>query len=94
MNGTAGIPWFKELDYPMIRSLFADGEEFPETFDEWLDQAEQKERSYRQRGWEVFRVGIEAEKFSIWCKRENLPLNAAARRRFAAVMAGRMSRSS
>jgi hypothetical protein len=93
MKGISGIPWYTEEDYPKLLSLFEDGKDLPEAFHDWEEQAEGTEQSYRQRGFQVFRVPLEPAKFSAWCKREGLRLNAASRKRFAAVTAGKMARA-
>lgn len=93
MRGTAGIPWYAEEDYPKLLLRFEDAGKLPRTFDDWVAGAEKTEESYRLRGYQVSRVPLEPASFSTWCRRGGLRLNAKARKRFAAVMAGRMAKA-
>jgi ribosomal protein S19E (S16A) len=43
-NSAMGIPWYRREDYPRIRKIMAEGERFPEAYDDWLHRAEAVER--------------------------------------------------
>lgn len=79
VRGKAGIAWYEEKDYAELRSLFADGAEFPDSYDEWLAGAEEDERLATLRGLEIVRVVIEPAPFAAWCKLKKIRPDAKAR---------------
>jgi hypothetical protein len=82
-TGKAGMAWYKEEDYPKLRALFVDGDEFPEFYDEWLDSAEEDEQRAIARGVELVRIAVEPDAFSAWCKLKELCPDAATRKKYA-----------
>ncbi len=77
------MPWYREKDYPKLRSLFVDGVEFPESYDEWVDRAAKAEHLWTVRGVEVVRIEVEQCAFSAWCKLKKIRPDAKARQRYA-----------
>jgi len=82
-----GIPWYRREDYPRIRKIMADGERFPEAYEDWLHRAEAVERRIAASGVPAIRAMIDPEQFLIWCKIRASKCDSQARGRFAAEKA-------
>jgi hypothetical protein len=78
-----GIPWYRDEDFPELRSMFADGALLHETFAAWLAAATATERRLRTRWTDTVRVEIRPAEFRAWCATRGLALTASARGEFA-----------
>ena len=79
-----GIAWYKSDDYETLRRLFADGENLPTTYGEWLKNAKRVVNQLRRDGQAFEKVYIGPETFPAWCAARGLDLDANARTRFSA----------
>ena len=82
-----GIGWYREEDYEALRALFADGDLLPDTFDEWLAEAERVEQSVRLNGNEPVRAEIDPVEFPRWCHERALNVDAHSRVAFSTEVA-------
>lgn len=78
-----GIAWYRETDYPILQSMFEDGQVLPANYQEWLVKAQAAEDQVRRAGQIVERVFIEPVSFPRWCESHGLSMDAKARTRFA-----------
>jgi hypothetical protein len=78
-----GIPWYSPDDYPAIRKVMADGDNFPKLFAEWKVRAEAVERQLNARCALVVRAMITPEQFRIWCNIRAIKCDSSSRGRFA-----------
>jgi hypothetical protein len=79
-----GIAWYKGEDYETLKRLFVDGDNLPETYEEWLNSAERLVNQLRRDGLAFQKVYIDPDTFPAWCAAKGLDLNATARTRFSA----------
>jgi len=86
-----GIAWYKKEDYETLKRLFADGDNLPTTYDDWLNTAERLLKQLRRDGQAFQKVYIDPDTFPSWCAARGLEMNAEARTRFSAESA-RVSR--
>ena len=82
-----GITWYKREDYEKLKSLFVDGRILPESYDDWLQSAEEVVNGFRAQGQAFKKVYIDPNTFPVWCASKGLEINANARSRFSAEQA-------
>lgn len=89
---TVGLPWYSSATYARATALMEDRVEFPPAFEAWRREAEPRLRRLERDGAVVYRVIIDPEEFTSWCRRQGVVPNAAARERFAEIAARRLFR--
>jgi len=70
---------YRARDYRNLPLLSADGAELPESYQGWLDAAEQQGWPASARGLEILRIVTEPAAFSAWCKLKKISPDAKAR---------------
>jgi hypothetical protein len=83
-----GVAWYKKEDYETLKRLFTDGENLPETYDEWLKKAEGRLDEFRRNGQAFQKVYIDPDTFPAWCASRGIDIDAKARTRFSAEGVG------
>ena len=78
---------FSAGHWPGILELFADGESFFQTFEEWRAVYLHALSRLRHDGYQVFVVDFDFEEFCKWCKKRCIEPDAMARAEYAAVKA-------
>jgi hypothetical protein len=84
---TVAIVWYRETDWPRLRTLFADKDELPDTYAEWLATAEALLASLKRSGINGAKVRLDPETFSAWCAAQGLAPDAQARSRYVGEVA-------
>lgn len=82
-----GMVWYLAENYDACRRIMADGDQLPNTFDEWRMKTEAKEEEYRSEGHVIVRAYIDPETFPDWCRARALKVEAKARMLFASSVA-------
>tara|TARA_R110001606_G_scaffold399306_1_gene584294 strand:- start:23790 stop:24272 length:483 start_codon:yes stop_codon:yes gene_type:complete len=80
---TAGMAWFKRENYLRLLEIFEDSENLHDTYDEWLESAEQVRRTLKGKGVRVTCVDIDPDEFPKWCAENGFKLNGKARSEYA-----------
>ena len=88
-----GIPWYRREDYQRLIEIFEDGEAFSNSFDGWLEAAEQFERNAKKNGIVPVRALIDPDEFPVWCRANNLRVDGEGRKRFASETAHQIARA-
>ncbi len=88
----AALAWYSETDYEDLLEMMADGEDLPNTYQEWLDLSLAIEKELLKEGYPVTRIMIQPKQFASWCRIHGLKPNAKARAEFAAKQAMRKAR--
>jgi len=86
MNSTvraAGLCWYNRKSYARIRAVMSDADVLPDTYSQWLKQAEAGEKRLAAQGWIIHRIDLDPDTFLAWCTIRNVDANADARIRFA-----------
>jgi hypothetical protein len=78
-----GIAWYHKQDYDKLRSLFVDGSNLPDSYDEWLSKAQALFDRMKREGHAVEKVYIDPKTFPGWCAVRGMDLDSKARVRFA-----------
>jgi hypothetical protein len=81
---TVGISWYRREHYDELRRLFADGRQLPETFDQWLSDANEGVARIEQMGGVALKAPLDLFDFPRWCKARRLECNFRARQQFVA----------
>lgn len=85
----AGLAWYKREDYSRIIQIMSDRHLLPNDFDIWLRKAEKGANELRAQGYTVVKVYVQPDEFLVWCKSVGLDVNATARIKYAAFIAGK-----
>ena len=80
-----GIAWYRPEDWQRLREISSDRADLEDTYEEWLDQAEDKFRKIRNAGMDVTKIFVNLDELKSWCEENNLDINADSRSNFAAV---------
>lgn len=86
-NRGIALAAYSEADYEDILEMMDDGEDLPDTYQDWLDLSLETEQELLKQGYPVTRIMIQPEKFDSWCRINGLRPNAEARAEFAATQA-------
>ena len=89
---TVALPCYAETDYEDILETMADGEDLPNTYQEWLGLSLATEQELLKEGYPVVRIMIQPKLFESWCVIHGLKPNAKGRAEFAAKQALRKAR--
>jgi len=81
-----GIAWYRESDWPRVKSLFPDADDLHDTHAEWLQSAESLVRHLGQSGVVVKRYAIDLDRFIVWCSEREMAPDAEARSAYVAEM--------
>ncbi|MGI8981274.1 MAG: hypothetical protein ACR2FY_18770 [Pirellulaceae bacterium] len=82
-----GVAWYTPESYPLCRAVMLDGNEFPETYEEWLRRALQLEQATEQNGQLFVRAMIDPQQFPAWCTAHGHRPDRQGRIEFANVQA-------
>ena len=88
-----GVPWFRAENYDEARARMSDAAQLPETFEEWLSRAEERERNFHRTGVTVERVYVDDDRFIEFCGNSDQPLNSGARQKFAMTKVARSTKA-
>lgn len=62
--------WYKKEHWDQLKALFADGDQLPRTYDDWLKRAEEMKATVQAQGDAVIKVYIDPETFPEWCEKK------------------------
>src|SRR5690348_1955772 len=87
-----GIAWYRAEDYDRLKAMFVDGDELPDTYEEWLKKAREVVGVMTLDRQPVEKIWIDPIAFPKWCSEHGQKLDASARTRYAAEAARAISR--
>lgn len=88
LRSAHGIAWYRPETYERCLAIFQDADDLPDTYDEWLVQAEEGEEQLKREGLKVVRAEIDPVAFPGWCANEGYAqIDTHARIAFANAMA-------
>ena len=79
--------WYKEEHWETLKTLFADADQLPKTYSDWLQRAEEMKAQVQAAGDVVIKVYIDPETFPAWCRHKGLAMDAEARSQLAIEVA-------
>ena len=77
------VAWYRPEQWDRLRAVAADPEKLLDTFAEWLNVAESTLQNLRAAGIQPYSVDVDVEELLLWCKQQGVPLDQAARSRYA-----------
>jgi hypothetical protein len=77
-----GVSWFRKEDYDAIRKISEDGHRMPDRWEDWLKNAEEKERKVIKSWQIVERVYIDPDTFPDWCRANDVGVSREGRHKF------------
>ncbi len=80
----AGVAWYRQEEYTLLRALASDAEDMAETYEQWLAGVTKLMRELREQGVNARRVDVDVRELAAWCEGRGRPLDGAARSEFVA----------
>ncbi len=78
-----GIIWWRPTQWEIAKQISDDSEVFDDSYEIWKAAAEKKIRELKRHGMTVYKVDVDLDELSSWCKSQNRPLDSSARSEFA-----------
>jgi hypothetical protein len=63
-------------DYPALLDLFSDANQFPTTYNAWLERAKRIEWQFQKAGFGISKTWIRPIPFAAWCDERNISPDA------------------
>ncbi|WP_163370961.1 hypothetical protein [Endozoicomonas acroporae] len=86
------VAWYKKEDYQRLKTIFDDGDQLHDRFEEWLHAAEQSIKLGTGKGYTVVQVNIDPDTFPEWCRSRGLNINSEARTKFINTIAAEQAK--
>jgi hypothetical protein len=83
------VCWCRREDYERVRRMMRDPHNFPASFDEWLDLAEQQFAQFAAQGFLIEKVILDPDHFAAFCAATKIEPDQQARMRYAVSMLDR-----
>ena len=77
-----GIAWYSVTQWDRLREISNDRESLEETYEEWLQQAENAIHDLKNRKVRVKKVNIDVEELLFWCTKNRVPVDGHSRASF------------
>jgi hypothetical protein len=85
-----GVAWYHSAaDYALLKHISADTRDLPESFEEWIKQAEESVSLFTTEGWIVEKVYLDPVEFPAWCRALGMKINSVARIEFVTAVVAR-----
>jgi hypothetical protein len=82
------IVWYKNKnDWDAMKAIAADPDIWEETFEEWLDDAEQGIKGLQDQGIYCKKVTFKIDGFKAWCDEGDRPYDATSRSQYVIYVA-------
>jgi len=79
-----GIAWFREDQWPLLRSTASDSEVIEDTYQEWLDHAYEFIKKLKKEGYQPVKIDFDVNEFNDWCQRNMKVPNGDSRSEYTA----------
>ncbi len=92
MNGNdkrkikTGIAWYREDQWLLLKSTAFDSGTMEDTFQEWLQHANETMRKLKSQGLNPVKVDFDVHEFNNWCKSNNRVSDGRSRADYAAYL--------
>jgi hypothetical protein len=85
-----GIAWYRENQWELLRSTAFDSENIEDTYQDWLESAEDSMEKLKRQGFEPVKVYLDVEDFNEWCGRKGRIRDAVSRSEYTADLLRRI----
>lgn len=84
----AAVPWYvSQQHYQQFRASAQDGDDFFESFSDWLAAAMEHERQAERNGITIIRIRMDFAEFQLWCSQQGFANCSQSRSEFAEMRA-------
>ncbi|GMQ82617.1 MAG: hypothetical protein BMS9Abin05_2072 [Rhodothermia bacterium] len=77
-----GVAWYRLEQWTLLKSISVDSAELEDTYQEWIEAAEQSLKQIRETGINARKVDVDVDELSDWCRTEGRPVDGSARSQF------------
>src|SRR5450759_3735807 len=88
-----GIAWYRAEDFERLKAMFTDGWKLPDTFDSWLEHAQQLCDKLTREGQIVEKAYVDPTAFPEWCRAQGMQMDAQGRMAYANECAAKKFRA-
>ncbi len=78
------IAWYREDQWPLLKSTASDPEVIEDTYREWLQYATESIGKLKNQGFEPVKIDFDVNEFNRWCKRDKRIPDGQSRSEYAA----------
>ncbi len=86
-NRNIALAWYRQDQWQLLLDYSTDSDKLERTYQEWLEQAEEKVNEMGKDGINVIKIDINIEKMKKWCKRHDKPIDGNTRSEYAVFLA-------
>ena len=79
-----GVAWHRRDQWQRLREVSTDVEKLENTYEEWLQLANEKIKELTAAGVSIGKVHIDIEQLIQWCEENGLEVNGSSRARYTA----------
>jgi hypothetical protein len=83
-----GVTWYRgKEDFDRLKAMAKDSDVLPDTYEKWLQGAEDVFGQMTLKGFTVVKVYLDPETFPAWCQANGYEIDGAARSRYGSDFA-------
>jgi hypothetical protein len=79
-----GVCWYMPDEFIKMKQAASDGDNFEDTYEDWLQFAEKTMKDLKKQGVNPRKVYVKTDDFRLWCKKNDLYTGGPARTRYVA----------
>ncbi|ACN13843.1 hypothetical protein HRM2_07290 [Desulforapulum autotrophicum HRM2] len=80
----SGLAWYRKSQWDKLLEVSEDSDKLEETFEEWLQGAEEFVKNFDTPGVVIKKIDIDVKELIIWCASKNISVNSASRSLYTA----------
>ncbi len=81
------LAWYRQDQWQLILDYSTDSDKLANTYQEWLEHAEERVNEMGKDGINIVKVDINIEEMKKWCKRHNKQIDGKTRGEYAVFLA-------
>ncbi len=81
------LAWYRQDQWQLILDYSTDSDKLANTYQEWLEHAEETVNEMGKDGINIVKVDINIEEMKKWCKRHKKPIDGHTRSEYAVFLA-------
>ena len=74
-----GVAWYRREQWPLLVKVSVDKDNLEDTYDEWVQNAENGVEQIRQAGHHPHKIEVDVEELVEWAKDQKRPIDGRAR---------------
>jgi len=77
--------WYRKAQWDRLLEVSTDRDKLEDTYEEWVETAEDAIRRLRRQGVTIVKVDVDVEELLAWCQAQSRPVDGEARAEYAAT---------